>query len=246
MRRRVRIAVFVPALGVFGALLAWGLAGAPDFGHFHGRYGLELTRVVVPERHMTNAVTAVVFDYRGFDTLGEEFILFAAVLGVALLLRAKARERRPSTGDEVGVALVRATGALAVALCVLAGLWIVAFGFVTPGGGFQGGVAVASGAILLYLATRYRDWRRFARMGALDPLEALGAGGYVVVGVAALISGLPFLTNLIGFGAPGTLSSGGSAIFVNWSVGLEVAAAILVLFTEFLEEYVVPLGAKAT
>lgn len=34
-----------------------------------------------------NAVTAVVFDYRGFDTLGEATVLFAAVIGVATVLR---------------------------------------------------------------------------------------------------------------------------------------------------------------
>jgi multicomponent Na+:H+ antiporter subunit B len=242
--RRVRIAVFLPALGVFGGLLAWAVAGIPDFGHFQGRYGHLLNHVVVPERHMSNVVTAIVFDYRGFDTLGEEFILFAAVLGVVLLLRAKARDRRrPSPRDVVHLALVRSVGVLAVGICVLVGLWIVAFGFVTPGGGFQGGVAIASGAFLLYLATSYSDWRRFAREDVLDPLEALGAGGYVIVGLAALISGMPFLTNLLDPGATGTLESGGSAMFVNWAVALEVSAANLVLFTEFLEEYIVPLGA---
>jgi multicomponent Na+:H+ antiporter subunit B len=242
--RRIRIAVFLPALGVFGGLLAWAVAGIPDFGDFHGRYGLLLNRVVVPERHMTNVVTAVVFDYRGFDTLGEEFILFAAVLGVVLLLRAKARDTRPSAGEAVRVALVRSAGVLSVGICVLVGLWIVAFGFVTPGGGFQGGVAIASGAFLLYLATRYRDWRRFARKDVLDPLEALGAGGYAIIGLAALVSGMAFLTNLLDPGATGTLEAGGSAIFVNWAVALEVSAANLVLFTEFLEEYIVPLGTE--
>jgi multicomponent Na+:H+ antiporter subunit B len=242
--RRVRIAVFLPALGVFGGLLAWAVAGIPAFGDFHGRYGLLLNRVVVPERHMTNVVTAIVFDYRGFDTLGEEFILFAAVLGVVLLLRAKARDQSPSPDDEVRVTLVRSAGVLAVGICVLVGVWLVAFGFITPGGGFQGGVAVASGAFLLYLATSYRDWRRFASEKVLDPLEALGAGGYVIVGLAALISGMAFLTNLLGPGATGTLESGGSAMFVNWAVGLEVSAANLILFTEFLEEYIVPLGAE--
>ncbi|MGQ9546723.1 MAG: hydrogen gas-evolving membrane-bound hydrogenase subunit E [Dehalococcoidia bacterium] len=38
-----------------------------------------------------NVVTSVVFDYRGYDTLGEATILFTAVSGVLLLLR---RERR--------------------------------------------------------------------------------------------------------------------------------------------------------
>ena len=34
-----------------------------------------------------NAVTSVVFDYRGFDTLGEATILFTAVAGVIMVFR---------------------------------------------------------------------------------------------------------------------------------------------------------------
>ena len=51
-----------------------------------------LNRVALPERHLTNVVSAVNFDYRGLDTLGEEYILFAAVAGVALLLRERRGE----------------------------------------------------------------------------------------------------------------------------------------------------------
>ena len=41
-----------------------------------------------------NVVTAVVFDYRGFDTLGEATVLFAAVLGVVALFRKLREEER--------------------------------------------------------------------------------------------------------------------------------------------------------
>jgi multisubunit Na+/H+ antiporter MnhB subunit len=34
-----------------------------------------------------NAVTAIVFDFRGFDTLGEATVLFVAVLGITMLFR---------------------------------------------------------------------------------------------------------------------------------------------------------------
>jgi multicomponent Na+:H+ antiporter subunit B len=34
-----------------------------------------------------NSVTAIVFDFRGYDTLGESFVLFTAVSGAAVILR---------------------------------------------------------------------------------------------------------------------------------------------------------------
>jgi multicomponent Na+:H+ antiporter subunit B len=241
MSRRVRLAFFLPALAVFAGLLGWALLGLPAFGRYQGPYGFVLNRVALPERHVTNVVTAIVFDYRGFDTMGEEFILFAAVTGAVLLLRAAEREQRGGRGEEVGIDAVRIVGVLAVGAGVLVGLWLVAFGFVTPGGGFQGGVALASGVLLLYLASSYRTWSGLADPRVLEPLEGVGAGGFVIIGLAALVSGLPFLANLLGPGDPGTLWSGGSAQFVNWAVGLEVAAANLLLFREFLEEYSVRL-----
>lgn len=39
------------------------------------------------ETGANNVVTTIVFDYRGFDTLGEATVLFTAVLGVTALFR---------------------------------------------------------------------------------------------------------------------------------------------------------------
>jgi multisubunit Na+/H+ antiporter MnhB subunit len=39
------------------------------------------------ETGTNNGVTSVVFDYRGFDTLGEATILFTAVAGVIMIFR---------------------------------------------------------------------------------------------------------------------------------------------------------------
>ena len=93
MSDRVRLRLFGVSLAGLLALLLWGLAGLPDFGDSQGAYGQILNQVSVPERSATDVVTAVNFDYRGFDTLGEEFILFAAVIGVASILRTLRGER---------------------------------------------------------------------------------------------------------------------------------------------------------
>jgi multicomponent Na+:H+ antiporter subunit B len=238
-RQRVRAWIAAPVLGLFAALLGWGFSGAPAFGAFHGAYGELLNRIAVPQRHSTNVVTAIVFDYRGFDTMGEEFILFASVVGVVLLLR-EMREPAGDQDDPVTSDAIRLFGLVMMSVVVVAGLWVAAFGLVTPGGGFQGGVAIAGGIVLVFLAAGYRPWTRFGSQHLLDPLEGGGAAAYVALGLAALIAGAPFLHNLLGLGVTGTLKSGGSMTLLNWAVALEVAAANLVLYTEFLESYLVP------
>jgi multicomponent Na+:H+ antiporter subunit B len=87
MSGRARLVVFAVAAVGFAPLLLWGVLELPPFGHYQGPYGDVLNRVAVPERHVTDVVAAVNFDYRGIDTIGEEFILFAAVAGVVALLR---------------------------------------------------------------------------------------------------------------------------------------------------------------
>jgi len=39
------------------------------------------------ETGANNVVTSIVFDYRGFDTLGEATVLFTAVVGIVALFR---------------------------------------------------------------------------------------------------------------------------------------------------------------
>src|SRR4029453_17596726 len=139
LRRRV----FLAAAVVMAALLLWGLTGLPDYGVYAGPYGDVLNQVAVAERKATNVVASVTFDYRGVDTLGEEFILFAAVIGVAILLRAQRDEaeeppdedaddrRAPGTSNAV-----RVLGLALLGPVVLYGLYLVAHGHLTPGGGF--------------------------------------------------------------------------------------------------------------
>ena len=181
----------------------WGFAGLPDFGDFHGPYGQLLNRVAVPERSTTDVVTAVNFDYRGFDTLGEEFILFAAVIGVASMLRTLRGERiRRPDDDAAGrhvpetSLLVRVTGLGLVAPTILVGIYIVAHGHQTPGGGFQGGVILATALLLTYLSADYMTMRAVGPTWLIELAEGLGAAGFALIGLGGLVFGERVLREL--------------------------------------------------
>jgi multicomponent Na+:H+ antiporter subunit B len=68
-------------------------------------------------------------------------------------------------------------------------------------------------------------------------MEGFGAAAYVAVGVIGLGLGGAFLANFWPIGTAGTLGSGGSIGLLNWASALEVAAANILLFREFLQEY---------
>ena len=73
----------------------------------------------------------------------------------------------------------------------------------------------------------------------MDLVKGTGVGAYAVIGVVSLLLGTAYLHNFGPFGTSGTLASGGSIAMLNVATALEVSAAFVLLFTEFLEELVV-------
>lgn len=73
-----------------GALLLWAGAALPGLGDPGSPVQTRLTpwfmREATEATHTPNAVTAVLADVRGFDTLGEVTVIFAAGLAVWLVL----------------------------------------------------------------------------------------------------------------------------------------------------------------
>ena len=48
------------------------------------------------ESHAVNDVTSIVFDFRGYDTMGEAFILITAVAGSVVILYSKKKKEEKS------------------------------------------------------------------------------------------------------------------------------------------------------
>jgi multisubunit Na+/H+ antiporter MnhB subunit len=63
------------------------------FGTHETRMASEYIKNGVKDTGAINLVTGVVFDYRGYDTLGEATILFTAVMGVLAILRLKTHKQ---------------------------------------------------------------------------------------------------------------------------------------------------------
>ncbi|HEX4024937.1 MAG TPA: MnhB domain-containing protein [Steroidobacteraceae bacterium] len=222
----------------------WRVARAmPPFGSPTSLYGPAINQLAPAARHVSNMVAAVNFDFRGFDTLGEETMLLCAVTGAVVLLRGSRGEGgRDRAGRLPGRTVAPRADAtvlvcrLSAALVLLFGVYVVLHGTVTPGGGFQGGVIAASSFLLLYLGEGYDVWRRLMRGPLLQLLEAGGALAFVVAAAVPLIRAHPALTNLLPLGQFRSLYSGGLVLVVNDAVGLSVTGSFGMLLLEFLEE----------
>lgn len=188
-------------------------------------------------------VSAVNFDYRGIDTLGEESMLVGAVTGTMVLLRGNRGEQlaaRP--GRVAGRRIPPRTDAtlllarLAAPVTLLFGAYVALHAMTTPGGGFQGGVIIASGTLLLYLTEGYAVWRKIMNAHFFDLVKGSGVALYALAGFAPMPWGLPYLTNILPLGQPREVFSGGLMLIENFGVALAVAGGFILLFIEFLEE----------
>lgn len=85
------VAVVTGAALVYGTLdlPAFGLADTPVNTHL----GAKFLADSVKETTIPNVVTAVLADYRGFDTLGEATVIFTAGIGVLLLFKGRHKRR---------------------------------------------------------------------------------------------------------------------------------------------------------
>lgn len=234
-------------IGLLGLLVlvggfAWSTSGLHAFGADHSRYGSHVAHSSVPQRSATNSVVVTAFDYRAFDTLGEEFILFIAVVGTAVLLRTVRGDVEERPEDELvpeerhSSESGRWLGAALVGPITVLGAYVITHGQLTPGGGFQGGVILMAALAFIFLGGEYVLLLRLRRSPSwLEIAESAGAAGFAIIGFGGLVAVGAFFYNFIPHGSTGLLT-GGMIPLANVAVGIEVAGALLMVLSELLDQ----------
>ena len=173
----------------------------------------------------------------------EEFILFASVLGIVLILREMRdeheRPRQEEADEHQFAGASSALRALALGLIpsmIALGVYIVVHGQITPGGGFQGGVILATGPLVAFLSGRYLRMKALAPHTVIELGDAAGAVGYALIGLGGLVFAGVFFKNFLPLGIPGHLLSAGQIDVASVAVGLEVSGAFLVGWSEFFNQ----------
>lgn len=241
MSARWRLAMFVIGAVGLAFLFAATFMRLPGPGELRDRYIRAMDARTFAERNITCVVSAINFDYRGIDTLGEEFILFVSVVGSLVLLRQandKARslpDRLHGGRDARSSDAVRLATLLALGPTVVFGIYVILHGQLTPGGGFQGGVIVAAALMMIFLCEGLEVFKKAVPQKAVEIAEAVGAAGFVAVGLLALAFGAPYLTNVLPLGKANEWTSGGTIIVISGATGVEVGAGLVLLMDGFLQ-----------
>lgn len=166
-------------------------------------------------------ITAVLLDFRSYDTLLEVAVLLVAVV-VALALR----EAQPDGPDRMGLdnPLLRAVMSWLLPLMLLVSAYLLWAGSTRPGGAFQAGAVLAAAGVLLRLAgVRVGGFAGAGGATRLRLLLVLGAAVFVAVGLGTQLGGRAFLDY------PPALA-GGLILVIELALTLSIALALLSLF----------------
>lgn len=134
--------------------------------------------------------------------------------------------------------IVRTTSKALMAVILTYGIYVVANGHLTPGGGFQGGVIISSAIILMLLAYG-KDAAEFFEEAKLGFAENAGSIAYISIAFIGILAGGEFLQNrgVFGLGNLGELFSAGFMLPLNAAIGTKVAAGmgtVAVLFVSLM------------
>ncbi|HHD81185.1 MAG TPA: hypothetical protein ENK99_06320 [Campylobacterales bacterium] len=195
---------------------------------FQPTLGSDLLAINANSTETANAVTSVVTYFRGFDTLGEVTILFLSIFGVSLGLEGFKEKLNifsyQNTLLKIGVDTL-------FPIIILFGIYVIVHGHLSPGGGFQGGVIIASGFLLMFLA-KGDDFSINHKI--LELVESLSGAGFILIALLGLLVTDRFLGNFIPIGEVGELFSGGIIPLIYIFVGIKVSAEITALLEYFI------------
>ncbi|MCG6879784.1 MAG: Na(+)/H(+) antiporter subunit B [Deltaproteobacteria bacterium] len=196
----------------------WGDPESPASVHvaaYHLKKSMEETSV-------PNVVTAVLADYRGYDTMFETSVIFCAGLGCFVLLRLFRKRdddsyyRHVSTGITLHIKkgripdasseferidtlwtpydlIVKNVCRILAPFVQLFALYVIAHGHHSPGGGFQGGVILGASVILIAISHDMRTAIGRISEKTVHILMAVGVLIYSGTGALCILLGRNFL-----------------------------------------------------
>ena len=211
---------------IVGALLMYGTMDFPDWGDPNSPASLHLSNDYITqameETMVPNLVTAVLADYRGYDTMFETAVIFCAGLACFLLLRdyrkkqqryyihtptgillhVKNSEKKIKVGKEFAHIdkdyvppdlVIKTVCRIIIPIIQIYALYVVAHGDFSPGGGFQGGVIFGSSLILLAISYDLKTLVARIQEKVLGMFAAIGVLIYVGIATLCMIMGKTFL-----------------------------------------------------
>ena len=224
----------VVLLLTIASLPEYGKTGNPVENEVFSRYvesGLKETGAV-------NIVAAVILDYRAFDTFGETVVLFTALVAVLMLLRGERtvfinRYQEENKYEPENDQIFQTIASILTPCVLLFGIYVVANGHLSAGGGFAGGAILGAAMILYHIAFGLDKTRQFLNEKTFYRAVVCALMFYCVAKGYSFFTGGNHLPSAIPLGKPGSIFSAGLILPLNIAVGVVVAGTVYGFFSLF-------------
>lgn len=233
-----RIAALI-SVSITGLLMAYATFYKPDFGDPSAPAHQHLTpwfmQTTAERIDIPNVVTAILGSFRGYDTLGEVFVVLVAGIGVLFLLSSPRPALQPQRSSEglKHYLIPRMIGRLIIPFILLFGLYVQFHGEYGPGGGFQAGALIAAALILYGLLEGQDRALTVLPLKFLRVLMASGALLYAGVGVVGIFRGSYFLDYSV-LAADPVVAQQIGIILIEAGVGMTVTGVLLSVYHAFV------------
>src|SRR5210317_2626579 len=225
------------SVSITGLIMAYATFDKPAFGdpnapaHQHlAPWFLETTQSAVD---IPNVITAILGRLRGYDTLGEVFVVLTAGIGVLFLLDTPSAGAMLKRDEGLRHYLIpRMVGRLLIPFILLFGLYVQFHGEYGPGGGFQAGALIATGVILYALLEGEAEALRAVPRSVLLGMVIGGAMLFGSVGVVCMLMGGAFLDYSV-LAADPVWGQQLGILIIEAGVGMAVCGALLSIFHAF-------------
>jgi len=186
-----------------------------------------------------NAVTAMILDYRAFDTLGELCVLFVSACSVYILLRVdagrkeeevEALDRRYEPWND---AILSKAFLFLVPAVFLFGIYITLTGHLSPGGGFSGGAIIGAGLLLYLNAFGLEKTERFMNRIRYRRLNCGALGFYFLAKGYSFFVGANDIKSVISVSDQGNILSAGLIMPLNVCVAIVVSTTVYAVYLMF-------------
>jgi multisubunit Na+/H+ antiporter MnhB subunit len=207
MDQRIKLATGIACICIFSAFFIF-TTFSPDFNQWSQK---GITKFFIDEGwrklSATNTVCTIVWEYRGYDTLGEETVLFTAAMGVFAM----------GFGTAANVMLP---------VILLFGIYVIAHGHTTPGGTFSGGSVMAGAFVIFTLAYGIKRTEKDLKESMMNALKSVA--GFILI---MLILFAFFIREaLVPTERIFSLWSGSSLMFFNIVGGVMVFTGLLLIW----------------
>ncbi len=165
---------------------------------------------------VSNPVTAVLLNFRAYDTLLELAVLLTAILGIFAL----SEER---TGYLPAGPVFNGLVSWLVPALILMAAYLLWVGAHAPGGAFQAGAILAAAGVILRLAGKRDIGLPLSSTLYLNIILLIGVGLFLLVGLSMLVLGRPFL------GYPPAMA-GKLILLIETAAMISIAATLILAF----------------